>query len=67
MNEYIAEMPSYTYAVKAEKLLKSRGINCKIKRREEECGYNLYVYNKTSLDILRKNAIPYKLKNPEGG
>lgn len=66
MNEYTVEMPSYTYAVKAEKLLKSRGIRCEIIRREEECGYNLHIYNKTSLDIMKKNGIPYKLKNTEG-
>ncbi|MCM1132790.1 MAG: DUF3343 domain-containing protein [Ruminococcus flavefaciens] len=65
MIEYIAEMPSYTYAMKAERLLKARGIRCEIKRREEGCGYNLHVYNKTSLEILRQNAVPYKLKQPE--
>lgn len=62
MTEYIAEMPSYTYALKAEKLLKSRNIRCEIKRRDEGCGYNLHVYNKTSLAVLDKNGIPYKLK-----
>lgn len=62
MIEYIAEMPSYTYAVKAEKLLKARGIRCEIKRREEGCGYNLHVYNKTALAILNKSGISYKLK-----
>lgn len=65
MNEFIAEMPSYTYALKAEKLLKARGIRCEIKRREEGCGYNLQVYNKTSLAVLSKNGVPYKLKEPE--
>ncbi len=62
MIEYIAEMPSYTYAMKAEKLLKARGIRCEIKRRDEGCGYNLHTYNKTSLAILDKNGVPYKLK-----
>lgn len=65
MIEYIAEMPSYTYAVKAEKVLKARGIRCEIKRRDEGCGYNLHVYNKTALAILNKSGIPYKLKGTE--
>lgn len=67
MTEYIAEMPSYTYALKAEKFLKARGLRCEIKRREEGCGYNLHVYNRTSLDILNKGGIPYKLKETEEG
>lgn len=66
MIEYIAEMPSYTYAVKAERLLKSRKIRCEIKRREEGCGYDLHIYNKTALAILDKNAIPYELKKSGG-
>ncbi len=65
MTEYIAEMPSYTYALKAEKFLKARGIRCEIKRREEGCGYNLHVYNKTAFVILNKSGIPYKLKETE--
>lgn len=65
MIEYIAEMPSYTYAVKAEKFLKARGIRCEIKRRDEGCGYDLHVYNRTALAILNKGNIPYKLKEPE--
>lgn len=65
MIEYIAEMPSYTYAVKAEKALKARGIRCEIKRRDEGCGYDLYVYNRTALAILNKGNIPYKLKESE--
>ncbi|MDE7365225.1 MAG: DUF3343 domain-containing protein [Ruminococcus sp.] len=65
MTEYTAEMPSYTYAMKAEKLLKARGIRCEIKRREEGCGYNICLYNKTSFEILRKNGIPFKLKETE--
>lgn len=65
MIEYIAEMPSYTYAVKAEKLLKARGIRCEIQRRDEGCGYNICVYNKTALAILNKSGISYKLKETE--
>ncbi len=55
----ILEMPSYTYAVKAEGLLRSRGIPAEIIRREEGCGYNLRIYSDSAADILNKMGIPY--------
>ena len=56
------DMPSYTYAVKAKKLLASRGIKCDIKRRENTCGYALGIYGdcRSATEILDKYAVPYK-------
>ncbi|MBP3310463.1 MAG: DUF3343 domain-containing protein [Ruminococcus sp.] len=65
MTVCIVEMPSYTYAVKSEKLLKSRGFPCEIKRNENasagSCGYSLYVYrdSRRAVEILDKYAVPY--------
>lgn len=39
-----ADMPSYTFAIKAQKILKARGYFCEIKRKSdssEGCGYYL--------------------------
>lgn len=58
-------MPSYTYAMKAEKLLKTRGIACEIIRNEKTsadgCGYSVYIKNNCSdaMEILRNYAVPY--------
>lgn len=65
MKKFIAEMPSYTYAVKGEKLLRSRGFDCKIVRSEKSCGYSLLIntseLNATkAFNILEKNAVPYE-------
>jgi len=55
-------MPSYTYAVKADKLLKSRGYNSRIERNKKKCGFSL----KTDGDyqeitgIFEKYSIPYE-------
>lgn len=64
MIKFIAEMPSYTYGLKADKLLKSRGHHCELVRREGECGYDLHIYGNdtAALKILDKYAVPYKLK-----
>ncbi|MBQ9808944.1 MAG: DUF3343 domain-containing protein [Ruminococcus sp.] len=65
MTVCIVEMPSYTYAVKGEKLLSSRGYPCKIKRNvsasPESCGYSLYVYKngKDALKVLDSYKVPY--------
>lgn len=69
MINYIAEMPSYTYGSKADKLLRSRGHHCELVRREGECGYDLHIYDSddTALKILDRYAIPYKLKADGGG
>lgn len=69
----ILEMPSYTFAVKSEKLLKARGISCELKRNINaapgSCGYSLHVkrdFNRAS-EILKKNGIPFIIKEKGGG
>ncbi|MBR6386387.1 MAG: DUF3343 domain-containing protein [Ruminococcus sp.] len=65
MNNCLAEMPSYTYAVKAAKLLQSRGINCKIVRSEKKCGYSIEIHGRCrdSADILNKYSVPFNMPN----
>ncbi len=66
-------MPSYTYAMKAEKLLSARGFICSVKRRTGNeslsgCGYSLIISGSCSdaLYILDRYSIPYTL-DAEGG
>ncbi len=60
--KYILQMPSYTYAQKAVRLLVSFGYKCELKRREGECGYDLYTdKNIDILKLLTRYKIPYKL------
>lgn len=60
-----AEMPSYTYALKSEKLLKARGYQCEVQREEtpseKGCGYSLKIYGDCSRaeKILDSYGIPY--------
>ena len=60
-----AAMPSFTYAMKAEKLLRSRRIPCEIKRNDSSseagCGYSLLISGScdSALGILKKYSIPY--------
>lgn len=60
-----ASMPSYTYAMKGEKLLNARGIPCEIKRNEntspDGCGYSLLISGdcRNAAAILRSYSIPY--------
>lgn len=60
-----AAMPSYTYAMKGEKLLKARGFSCEVKRNEkissDGCGFSLYIYAncKEAVELLDKYSIPY--------
>lgn len=67
------EMPSYTFAVKGEKLLKARGISCELKRNvnasPSSCGYSLYIRSdsKRAAEILKKNAVPFTFKEKGGG
>ncbi len=71
MTVCIAEMPSYTYAVKGKKLLKARGYPCEIKRNERPgsggCGFSLIIKERCpeALEILRLYAVPYT--NVRGG
>ncbi len=65
MAQCIAGMPSYTYAMKAEKLLSSRKIPCRVVRSERtasnECGYSLEIIGNCTdaAEILKKYSIPY--------
>ncbi len=61
--KYILQMPSYTYAQKAVKLLVSFGYKCELKRRQGECGYDLHTERNPSIPkLLNKYNIPYTLK-----
>lgn len=64
MAECFAAMPSYTYAVKAEKILKSHGYYAEVRRKSKPtsgCGYSLYIKQNCSqaINILKQNAIPF--------
>mgnify|MGYP000028282763 CR=1 FL=1 len=63
---YTAEMPSYTYARKAQKLLERAGYPSEIVRRESGCGFDLRLHSLNALRFLEQNAITYKLKNGGG-
>lgn len=72
MNSCIAAMPSYTYVMKGEKLLKARGISCEIRRNdkisETGCGYSLFISRRCddAERILKNYSVPYTL-TPYGG
>ena len=65
MTECSVAMPSYTYAMKAEKLLKAAGISCSVRRRDNAsaagCGYSLIISGECSqaVAVLRKYSIPF--------
>ncbi|NLT08946.1 MAG: DUF3343 domain-containing protein [Ruminococcus sp.] len=73
MTVCIVEMPSYTYAVKGEKLLSSRGYPCKIKRNTNaspgSCGYSLFIYRdcEKAAGILAQYRVPYTNISYGGG
>ncbi len=73
MTVIIMEMPSYTFAVKGEKLLKAKGISCELKRNINaspgSCGYSLHVRSDSvrAAEILKKNAVPFTVKGKGGG
>lgn len=72
LKKCIAAMPSYTYVIKGEKLLKSRGFPCEIRRNEvtskDGCGYSLYIFNncQQAAEILDKYSVPYTMKEYGG-
>lgn len=72
MKNCIFEMPSYTYAVKGEKLLKSRGYSCMVRRKESfdshGCGFTLNVASncRSAAEILNKYSVPYTLRQSGG-
>lgn len=72
MDVCIAEMTSYTYAVKGERLLRARGYPCKVKRNSKAaaggCGYVLHIYGdcREAEDILENNGVPYRIVSDGG-
>lgn len=72
LKKCIMAMPSYTYVIKGEKLLKARGYSCEIRRNEitskEGCGYSLYVFSNclNASEILNKYSVPYTIKEYGG-
>lgn len=72
MKKCIMAMPSYTYVIKGEKLLKARGYPCEIRRNEstskDGCGYSLYVFNdcRNASEVLDKYSVPYTIKEYGG-
>ena len=64
----ILDMPSYTYAVKAQRLLRARGFPCRIRRREktsaEGCGFSVHVSGscRSAKAVLSGYAVPYTVR-----
>ena len=64
-------MPSYTYALKAKRLLGARGYPCEIRRNEkpssEGCGWVISANGdcRAVLDALSRAGIPYTLPGGE--
>jgi hypothetical protein len=73
MTVCIADMPSYTYAVKGEKLLKARGYPCEIKRNERSagkgCTFSLVIHGRCTeaLELLSRYSIPFSDIRRKGG
>ena len=69
MTTCITDMPSYTSAVKGQRLLRSRGYPCIIKRREKDpergCGFSLNIGAdcQGALKVLDMYGIPYSVRN----
>ncbi len=61
-----ADMPSYTFAIKAQKLLKARGYVCEIKRLPSSydtgCGYYISTSGNCSeiKEILQNYSVPFE-------
>ncbi|MCR5599751.1 MAG: hypothetical protein K6G33_03275 [Ruminococcus sp.] len=61
-------MPSYTYAVKAQRLLRTRGYPCSIERRvrssERSCGYSLIPETncRAAAELLKSYNVPFSLR-----
>ena len=68
LTKCILDMPSYTYAVKGQRLLRQRGYPCAIKRRSKDsengCGYSLYVGFRCgrAAEILDSYSVPYTIR-----
>ena len=72
MDVCIAEMTSYTYAVKGERLLRSRGYKCKVTRKDKNseggCGYQLNIYGHCTeaSALLERYNVPYRMISDGG-
>lgn len=64
----ILDMPSYTYAVKAQRMLRARGYPCIIKRRGKEsengCGFSLHINGSCdrAAELLDAYSVPYTVR-----
>ncbi len=71
MMRCFADMPSYTFAMKAQKILKARGYVCEIKRNtssaESGCGYYISVSADCSeiKDVLESYSVPFEKMRKE--
>ncbi len=65
MKDCIAAMPSYTFALKAQKLLRARGYPTEIRRSDpapgKSCGYSLYIAGscRAAAEVLRQYSVPF--------
>lgn len=72
LKKCIFDMPSYTYALKAQRMLRTHGYQCRVVRREKSaersCGYSLVIDRncKNAVDLLDRYDIPYSLRNSGG-
>lgn len=61
-----ADMPSYTFAMKAQKLLKARGYECEIKRNQSVsdtgCGYYISTSGECGKikEVMENYSIPFE-------
>ena len=68
----VFDMPSYTHAVKGQRLLRARGVPCALKRRERSlargCGYSVHVYGSgaEAAELLEAYRIPFSVRNSGG-
>ncbi|MBO4878017.1 MAG: hypothetical protein J5501_08430 [Ruminococcus sp.] len=73
MDNCILASPSYTYAVKAARLLRSRGIACEMRRSEavsrSGCGWELLIRSdcRRAAGLLEHSRIPYSVPPQEEG
>lgn len=66
MTHCAVDMPSYTLAMKAQKILKARGYTCEVKRNQSNsdagCGYYINFSGDCikAKEILEKYSIPFE-------
>lgn len=65
----IIDMPSYTYAIKGQRLLRARGYPCTVKRRGKDsssgCGFSVVMRGdcENAAKVLDMYDIPYSIRN----